>query len=67
MHRLSKRELELIRLQIGECLSYKEAAYKMGISAQTVGTYNARIHRNLGVRSQLELARWAIQNGICKW
>lgn len=59
----SPRELQVLRLlAIGQ--SNKEVGLGLGISTRTVETYRARLIRKLGVRSTVELVRYAIRNKV---
>jgi DNA-binding NarL/FixJ family response regulator len=61
--RLSKRELEVIRL-LAEGLRTKEIAEVLGISAKTVETYRSRIMLKLDIDNLAGLVRFAIRSGI---
>jgi DNA-binding NarL/FixJ family response regulator len=56
---LSDRELEVFRLR-GEGRSTKEIAHQLGVSAKTVGSYEARIKEKLGLSDAGELMREAV-------
>ena len=57
---LSDRELEVFRL-IGEGLSTREIAERLGISAKTVESYQAHIKEKLSLRNARELLQHAVQ------
>ena len=60
---LSPRELEVLRLvALGK--SIKEVAAQLLLSEKTIATYRARVAEKLGVSSNVELARYALQNGL---
>ena len=60
---LSPRELEVLRLvAIGK--SIKEVAAQLLLSEKTIATYRARVAEKLGLSSNVELARYALQNGL---
>lgn len=60
---LSAREFEVLRLiAIGK--SGKEIADELSLSFKTVSTYRARLLEKLRVKSNAELARFAVRSGI---
>lgn len=60
---LSNRELQVLRLvAVGRTL--KEAASEMKLSQKTVGTYRARIAEKMGLSTNVELARYALQHRL---
>ncbi len=62
---LTDRESQVVHLlAIGR--SNKEAATALGISVKTVETHRARIMRKLGIRSVVDLVRYAIRQRIIK-
>lgn len=59
---LSARETDVLRhLALG--YTNKEIATRLGISTKTVETHKARLMEKLGLRSRVELVRYAIQQG----
>lgn len=62
-HTLSDREFEVFRhIVLGTAL--KDIADQLSLSEKTITTYRARILEKLGVRNNVELARYAIEHGI---
>lgn len=61
--RLSARELEIFRL-IAVGRAVKEVAADLGLSDKTVATYLGRIREKTGLTSHVEIARYALQNGL---
>lgn len=59
---LSDRESEVARL-IARGLSNKEIAAKLAINAKTVETYKSRSLAKLGLKSRVDLVRYALQHG----
>jgi len=60
---LSRRELEVTRA-VARGLTVREIAAQLGLSEQTVGTFRKRVGRKLGVTSNVELTRYAIDHGL---
>src|SRR5262249_25557866 len=61
--RLSHREFEVLRgIASGE--SVGDIAERMHLSVKTVSTYRARLLDKMGMASNAELTRYAIQNGL---
>jgi DNA-binding NarL/FixJ family response regulator len=61
--RLSHREFEVMRgIASGETVG--EIAERMHLSAKTVSTYRARLLGKMGMATNSELTRYAIQNGL---
>jgi DNA-binding NarL/FixJ family response regulator len=58
---LTAREREVVQ-HLAEGRTGKETAAALGISAKTVETHRAAIMRKLGLRSVVELVRYAIRN-----
>ena len=60
---LSDRQLELLRnLAFG--LSVKDVARKMHISVKSVDSHKYRIMQSLGIHDRVDLARYAIREGL---
>jgi two-component system, NarL family, invasion response regulator UvrY len=61
--RLSDREFEVMRgIASGETVS--EIATRMHLSVKTVSTYRARLLDKMGMETNAELTRYAIQSGL---
>jgi DNA-binding NarL/FixJ family response regulator len=61
--RLSDREFEVMRgIASGQTVS--EIAARMHLSVKTVSTYRARLLEKMGMETNAELTRYAIQNGL---
>jgi two-component system, NarL family, invasion response regulator UvrY len=60
---LSERELDIFR-RIARGRSIKEIAFDLAISDKTVATYLARIRVKTGLTGHVEIARYAMQNGL---
>lgn len=61
--RLSDREFEVMRgIASGESVS--EIATRMHLSVKTVSTYRTRLLEKMGMTTNSELTRYAIQNGL---
>lgn len=63
LERLSHRELEVLRL-IAQGHSLKRIAAELNLSEKTIGTYRARLGEKLGLHSNVELTRFAIQHRL---
>jgi two-component system, NarL family, invasion response regulator UvrY len=60
---LSNRELQVLRLvALGKPL--KEIAAELSLSEKTIGTYRLRISQKLGLSTNVELARYAMQHKL---
>jgi len=60
---LSDREFEVMRgIASGESVS--EIADRIHLSVKTVSTYRARLLEKMGMTTNAELTRYAIQNGL---
>jgi DNA-binding NarL/FixJ family response regulator len=60
---LSQRELEVLRLvAVGK--STKEIADGLSLSDKTVMTYRTRIWEKTGLKTSVDIARYALKNGI---
>ena len=60
---LTVREREILQL-VGQGYSNQEAGEMLKISPRTVEVHRARLMRKLGIRSQTELIRIAIERGL---
>lgn len=60
---LSRRELEVFRL-IALGRSTKEIAAQLDLSEKTVATYLERIREKTGLHTPVEIARYALQQGL---
>jgi two-component system invasion response regulator UvrY len=61
--RLSDREFQVLRMIAGG-RSITEIGAELSLSVKTISTYRARIIDKLGVRTNLELARYAAREGL---
>jgi DNA-binding NarL/FixJ family response regulator len=59
---LSDREREVL-LRIAQGFSNKEIASELALSVKTVETYKARVAEKLGLRSRVEIVRYAARQG----
>jgi two-component system, NarL family, invasion response regulator UvrY len=60
---LSNRELEVLRL-IAAGKTIKQVAAELSLGEKTVGTYRLRLARKIGLSTNVELARYAIQHKL---
>ncbi|MDP3072401.1 MAG: response regulator transcription factor [Opitutaceae bacterium] len=60
---LSARELQVFQLSVAG-RSVKEIAAELALSAKTISTFRSRIFQKLGVRNDIELARYAQEHGL---
>ena len=60
---LSPRELEVLR-QVALGRTIKEIAARLLLSEKTIATYRARVSDKLGLSTNVELARYAMRNGL---
>ena len=60
---LSNRELEVLRL-IAAGKTIKEAAAELNLSEKTIGTYRLRLSKKMGLSTNVELARYALQHKL---
>jgi two-component system, NarL family, invasion response regulator UvrY len=60
---LSDREFQVFKLTIAG-KSQKEIAADMSLSAKTISTFRGRVFEKLGVRNDVDLARYAQQHGL---
>jgi DNA-binding NarL/FixJ family response regulator len=59
---LSEREREVL-VRIARGFSNKEIAAELGLSVKTIETYKARMAEKLGLRSRVDIVRYAAQRG----
>ena len=62
---LSTRELQVLRL-VASARTLKEIAGELHLSEKTIATYRARISQKLGLGSNVELTRYALQHGLAE-
>lgn len=60
---LSNREIEVLRF-LAAGVSLLQIGENMHISTSTVATYRARILQKMGMKSNVELARYALESGL---
>ncbi len=60
---LSNRELQVLRL-IATGKTVKEVASQLSLSEKTVGTYRTRISEKMGLATNVELTRYALQHRL---
>lgn len=60
---LSQREFQVLRL-IASGKTIKEIAADLGLSEKTIGTYRTRISEKLGLGTNVELTRYAMQHRL---
>jgi two-component system response regulator NreC len=60
---LSKREIEILKM-FAEGFINKEIADKLFISVRTVESHKNHIMQKLGLKTQVELVRFAIRNNL---
>jgi DNA-binding NarL/FixJ family response regulator len=60
---LSEREFQVLRL-IGAGKTVKDISLELSISVQTVSTHRARLLRKMGLRSNAEVMRYAMEHGL---
>jgi len=61
--RLSTRELEVLTM-MASGMSLKEIAAKLNINPKTVSSYRARILEKLGVKTNAEIVRYALEHDL---
>jgi DNA-binding NarL/FixJ family response regulator len=62
---LSNRELEVLRL-IAAGQTLKEIAATLALSETTIGTYRARLAHKMGLSTNVELTRYALQHKLAE-
>jgi two-component system, NarL family, invasion response regulator UvrY len=60
---LSARELQVVRL-VASGKTLKEIGTQLSLSEKTIATYRARIAQKLGLSSNVEITRYAMQNRL---
>jgi two-component system invasion response regulator UvrY len=60
---LSDREYQVLRM-VGSGHTVSDIARELGLSVKTVSTYRSRVLEKLGMRTNAELMRYAIENGL---
>lgn len=60
---LSNREFEILKL-IGSGKTVSEIARDLALSVKTVSTHRVRLLRKMGLRTNAELMRYAVQQGL---
>jgi DNA-binding NarL/FixJ family response regulator len=60
---LSDREYQVLRM-VGSGQTVSDIARHLGLSVKTVSTYRSRVLEKLGMRTNAELMRYAIENGL---
>jgi DNA-binding NarL/FixJ family response regulator len=60
---LSQRELQVLRL-IAVGKSMKDVAAELALSEKTIATYRTRISEKTGLKTNVEIARYALKRGL---
>jgi DNA-binding NarL/FixJ family response regulator len=60
---LSNRELQVLRL-IAQGRTVKEVAAELSLSEKTIGTYRTRLSEKMGLSTNVELTRYALQHKL---
>lgn len=60
---INEKELEFMRWNCSD-LSYKQIAHKMGVGVRAVEYYRISLMEKLGIRSRVDLAIFAMKNGL---
>lgn len=60
---LSNRELQVLRL-IAQGRTIKEVAAELALSEKTIGTYRTRLSEKMGLSTNVELTRYALQHKL---
>ena len=60
---LSDREYQVLRM-VGSGNTVSDIARDLGLSVKTISTYRARVLEKLGMRTNAELMRYAIENSL---
>jgi DNA-binding NarL/FixJ family response regulator len=64
-HALSDREYQVLRM-IGCGRTVSQIATSIGVSVKTISTYRARVLRKLGLTTNAEMMRYAMENGLAE-
>jgi DNA-binding NarL/FixJ family response regulator len=64
-HRLSDREIEVL-CKIAEGKKVKDIAAELHLTVSTVNTYRLRILEKMNMKSNVELARYAMENNLIR-
>ncbi len=65
LERLSDRELQVM-LELASGRGVKEIAQKLSVSPSTIGSHRTRIMEKLGLHSNADLVRYAVDNHLLK-
>lgn len=60
---LSDREFQVVRL-IAQGRGTRDIAEELSLSVNTIATYRRRIYEKLGLRSDVEITRYAVKHGL---
>jgi DNA-binding NarL/FixJ family response regulator len=60
---LSHHEIEIV-VALAEGLTNREIADRVGISESAVASDLSRVLRNLGLRNRVQVAVWAVKQGL---
>ncbi len=60
---LTHRELEVLRLIVKGCTN-RQMADRLNLSVRTVESHRANLMDKLGLRTRVDLVRWATENGL---
>ena len=61
--RLAQREIEIV-VALAEGLTNREIAEQVGINESAVAIDLSRVLRKLGLRNQVQVAVWAVRQGL---
>lgn len=61
--KLSDREFQVLRL-VASGKTLKEIAEELSLSVKTVGTYHIRLMEKMGMKSDVEMTRYALKNKL---
>jgi two-component system invasion response regulator UvrY len=62
---LSHREMQVLQM-ISTGKTIKEIAAELALSEKTIATYRSRISEKLGLSTNVELTRYAMQHGLAE-
>jgi two-component system invasion response regulator UvrY len=62
---LTPREFQILTL-IASGIDYKEIAFKLNLSKNTIGNHRSHILKKLGLKNNSDITRYAYQNGLIK-